>query len=165
RINGKQADIRESIGPIYSGLEEAKADIVGLYGLDWLMNKGVLPKSRARDYYASHVAGIFRTVRFGVAEAHARAEMMEFNYFVERGAINRDARTGRYAIDFAKMPAAVASLAKELLEIEATGNRARAEAWFTKYGTMPAPLKTALDKTGSVPVDIDPITAFGDDVK
>jgi hypothetical protein len=164
RVGGKRADIRESIGPIYSGLEEAKADIVGLYGLEWLMNKGVLPKSRARDYYASHVEGIFRTVRFGVAEAHARAEMMEFNYFVEQRAITRDA-TGRYAIDFARMPAAVASLAKELLEIEATGNRARAEAWFKKYGTMPAQLQVALSKTGSVPVDVDPITSFGDNVR
>jgi hypothetical protein len=166
RINGKQADIRESIGPIYSGLEEAKADIVGLYGLDWLMNHGVLPRSRARDFYASEVAGIFRTVRFGTAEAHAKAEMMEFNYFVEQGAITRDAATGRYAIDFAKMPGAVASLAKELLTIEATGNRARAQAWMTKYGTMPADLKAALDRTTStVPVDVDPITAFGEAVK
>ncbi len=166
RINGKQADIRESIGPLYSGLEEAKADIVGLYGLDWLMNHGVLPRSRARDFYASEVAGIFRTVRFGTAEAHAKAEMMEFNYFVEKGAITRDAATGRYAIDFAKMPGAVASLAKELLTIEATGNRARAEAWMTKYGTMPADLKAALDRTtNSVPVDVDPITAFGEAVK
>ncbi|MDQ6769873.1 MAG: Zn-dependent hydrolase [Gemmatimonadota bacterium] len=164
RVAGKQADIRESIGPIYSGLEEAKADIVGLYGLDWLMNKGVLPKARARDYYASHVAGIFRTIRFGVAEAHARAEMMEFNYFVEQGAITRDA-TGRYAIDFARMPVAVANLAKELLEIEATGNRGRAEAWFKKYGTMPADLQAALSKTGSVPVDVDPITSFGETVR
>jgi len=165
RVNGKQADIRESIGPIYSGLEEAKADIVGLYGLDWLMNKGVLPKSRARDYYASHLAGIFRTVRFGTAEAHAKAEMMEFNYFVEQGAITREARTGRYAIDFAKFPGAVASLAKELLTIEATGNRARAEGWMTKYGTMPAALQAALAKTGSVPVDVDPITSFGENVR
>jgi hypothetical protein len=164
RVAGKQTDIRESIGPIYSGLEEAKADIVGLYGLEWLMNKGVLPKSRARDYYASHVAGIFRTVRFGVAEAHARAEMMEFNYFVEQGAITRDA-DGRYAIDFAKFPAAVASLARELLEIEATGTRNRAEAWFKKYGTMPADLQAALSKTGSVPVDVDPITSFGENVR
>jgi hypothetical protein len=164
RVSGTQADIRESIGPIYSGLEEAKADIVGLYGLDWLMNKGVLPKSRAPDYYASHVAGIFRTVRFGVAEAHARAEMMEFNYFVEQGAITRDAN-GRYAIDFAKFPVAVASLAKELLDIEATGNRTRAEAWFQKYGTMPADLQAALSKTGSVPVDVDPITSFGENVR
>ena len=165
RVNGKQTDIRESIGPIYSGLEEAKADIVGLYGLDWLMNKGVLPKSRAREYYASHVAGIFRTVRFGTAEAHAKAEMMEFNYFVEQGAITRDARTGRYAIDFAKFSGAVASLAKELLSMEATGNRARAEGWMSKYGTMPAALQAALSKTGSVPVDVDPITSFGENVR
>ncbi len=165
RINGKQVDIREAIGSIYSGLEEAKADIVGLYGLEWLMNKGVLPKSREGDYYASHVAGIFRTVRFGVAEAHARAQMMEFNYFVEKDAITHDAASGRYAIDFGKMAGAVASLAKELLEIEATGDRARAEAWFAKYGTMPADLKAALDKTGTVPVDVDPIFAFGEDVR
>jgi len=99
-----------------------------------------------------------------VAEAHARAEMMEFNYFVEQGAITREA-TGRYAIDFAKFPAAVASLAKELLEIEATGNRSRAEAWFKKYGTMPADLQAALSKTGSVPVDVDPITSFGETVR
>jgi hypothetical protein len=166
RVNGKQVDIRESVGPIYSGLEEAKADIVGLYGLDWLMNRGVLPKSRARDYYASHVAGIFRTVRFGTAEAHAKAEMMEFNYFVEQGAITRDASTGRYAIDFSKFRGAVASLAKELLTIEATGDRARAERWMTRYGTMPVALKAALDKTtNSVPVDVDPITAFGEAVR
>src|SRR5689334_5650010 len=162
---GKQADIRESIGPIYSGLEEAKADIVGLYGLMWLMNKGVLPKSRAQTYYASHLAGIFRTVRFGTAEAHAKAEMMEFNYFVEQGAVTRDASTGRYAIDFAKFPQAVAHLAEELLIIEASGDRARAEAWMTRYGTMPATLKAALDKTKSVPVDVDPITAFGETVR
>jgi hypothetical protein len=165
RVNGKQVDIREAIGPIYSGLEEAKADIVGLYGLDWLMEKGVLPKSRARDYYASHVAGIFRTVRFGVSEAHSKAEMMEFNYFAEQGAITRDAKTGRYAIDFVKMPVAIASLARELLEIEATGNRGRAEAWFKKYGTMPADLTAALAKTGSVPVDVDPVTSFGERVR
>jgi hypothetical protein len=165
RVAGKQADIRESIGPIYSGLEEAKADIVGLYGLDWLMKHGVLPQSRARDYYASHVAGIFRTVRFGTAEAHAKAEMMEFNYFVEQKAITRDGSTGRYAIDFTKFPVAVASLARELLTIEATGDRGRAERWFAKYGMMPAQLKAALDKTSTVPVDIDPITSFGDEVK
>jgi hypothetical protein len=91
--------------------------------------------------------------------------MMEFNYFVEQGAITRDAATGRYAIDFAKFPVAVASLTKELLEIEATGNRARAEAWFQKYGTMPADLRAALSKTGSVPVDVDPITSFGETVR
>jgi len=160
-----QRDIRESIGPVYSGLEEAKADIVGLFGLNWLMEKGVLPKERAQEFYASHVAGIFRTVRFGVAEAHGRAEMMEFNYFSEQGAITRDAQSGRYAIDFAKMPGAIASLAKELLEIEATGDRKRAEEWFKKYDSMPSELKSALQNIHDVPVDIDPISAFREKVQ
>jgi hypothetical protein len=165
RVNGKQADIRQSIGPLYSGLEEAKADIVGLFGLQLLMERGVVPGNRAEDFYASHVAGIFRTVRFGVAEAHARAEMMEFNYLVEKGAIAHDAATGRYALDVDRMRSAIASLAKELLEIEATGDRARAEAWFAKYATMPDDLKAALAKTGHVPVDVDPITSFGEEVR
>jgi hypothetical protein len=102
---------------------------------------------------------MFRTVRFGVAEAHGQAEMMEFNYLSEQGAVTRDA-SGRYAIDYAKVPGAIASLAKELLEIEATGDRARAENWFKKYSEMPEALKTALKSTANVPVDIDPVFSF-----
>src|SRR5579884_2078248 len=165
RTSKGQADIRESIGPTYAGLEEAKADIVGLFALNWLMEKGMAPKEKSQEFYASHVAGIFRTVRFGVAEAHGRAEMMEFNYFAEQGAITHDPATGRYAIDFTKMTQAVASLAKELLEIEATGDRNRAEQWFKKYETMPAELKSALANIKDVPVDIDPVSAFGEQIK
>jgi hypothetical protein len=161
--NGK-VDIPEAIGPVQSALEESKADVVGMYALDYLMNRGALPKTRSNDYYASYVAGIFRTVRFGVAEAHGRGQMMEFNYLTEKGAIKREA-SGRYAIDFAKMPSAIASLAKELLEIEATGDRARAEAWFDKYDKMPDTLKAELAKAKSVPVDIEPVSAFADQIK
>jgi hypothetical protein len=164
RTSKGRVDIREAIGPTFSALEEAKADIVGMFALDWLMNRGALPKSRANDYNASYVAGIFRTVRFGVAEAHGRAEMMEFNYLAEQHAINREA-SGRYVIDFARMPAAIASLAKELLEIEATGDRGRAERWFAKYDKMPESLHAALAKTSSVPVDIDPVSAFADQIR
>jgi hypothetical protein len=165
RTSAGKADIRESIGPTYAGLEEAKADIVGLFALNWLMEKGVVPKEKAQEFYASHVAGIFRTVRFGVAEAHGRAEMMEFNYFAEQGAITYDSKTGKYAIDFTKMQTAIASLAKELLEIEATGDRNRAEQWFKKYDSMPTELKSALASVKDVPVDIDPVSAFGEQIQ
>jgi hypothetical protein len=161
---GKQS-ITEALGPVYSPLEEAKADVVGLFAMEWLMNRDVLSKSRAHDYYSSYLAGIFRTVRFGVAEAHGRAEIMEFNYLTERGAITRDPSTGRYAIDFEKIPGAIVSLAKELLEIEATGDRTRAEAWFAKYDQMPSILKAALDKARGVPVDIDPVSAFAEEIR
>jgi hypothetical protein len=160
RTAGGKRDIREAIGPTYSGLEEAKADVVGLYGLKWLVDRGDVPREKLNGYYASEVAGIFRTVRFGVAEAHGLAEIMEFNYYTERGAITHDAGAGRYAIDFDRMPGAVASLAKELLEQEAAGDRARAEAWFKKYGTVPPELAKALGAASAVPVDVDPIFSF-----
>jgi hypothetical protein len=159
RTSSGKVDIRESIGPAFSGLEEAKADVVGMFGLQWLVEHDVLPKSKLEEYYASYVAGIFRTVRFGIAEAHGQAEMMEFNYLSERGAVQRQS-SGRYAIDYERMPAGIRDLAKELLEIEATGDRARAENWFKKYGTMPAELQISLKSTASVPVDVDPVFSF-----
>ena len=157
--------ITEAIGPTYSALEEAKADIVGMFAIEWLMDHNNLPKARANEFYASYVAGIFRSVRFGVAEAHGRGQMMEFNYLTEKGAITRDASTGKYEIEFAKMPGGIASLAKELLEIEATGDRQRAERWFAKYDQMPATLKAALARATNVPVDLDPVTSFGNRVR
>jgi len=84
---------------------------------------------------------------------------MEFNYLSERGAITHES-SGRYAIDYGRMPGAMNDLAKELLEIEATGDRARAENWFKKYGAMPAELQVSLKSAASVPVDIDPVFSF-----
>jgi hypothetical protein len=164
RRQGKQVDIREAIGGIYSGLEEAKADVVGMFGLKWLTDHGALPKDRLEEYYASYVGGLFRTLRFGTGEAHGRAEMMEFNYLVEHKAVAQD-RDGHYGIDYARMPSQIESLAKELLEIEATGDRERAERWFERYDKMPAALQSALEKTHQVPVDIDPIFSFADHVR
>jgi hypothetical protein len=157
--SGDKISIRESIGPIYSGLEEAKADVVGMFGLKWLVDHGVLPKQKLEEYYASYVAGNLRTIRFGAAEAHGQAEMMEFNYYLEHRAIRRLA-SGKYQVDYEKMPGQIANLAKELLEMEATGDRARAEAWFKKYDVIPPDLRQSLKKASSVPVDVDPLFSF-----
>ena len=151
-----KVQINEAIGSSYSALEESKADVVGEFCYGWLIDHSVLPKERRDITYASYVAGIFRTVRFGVAESHGAGEIMQFNYYLEQGAIRRDPATGLYVIDFEKMPAAIASLAKELLEQEATGDRARTDAWFKKYGEMPAELGALLAKTSEIPVDVDP---------
>ncbi len=160
RINGKRVDIREAMGPIYSFLEEAKADVVGMFGLIWLMDHGYLPKTKRDEYFASYVAGNLRSMRFGVAEAHGRAEMMEFNYLASQGVITRDAAAGRYSVDAAKMPTAINALARELLEQEATGDRARAETWFAKYDKMPPELAAALKQHSDIPVDIAPSFDF-----
>ena len=155
--------IRAAIGPAYSGLEEAKADIVGLFALKWLVDHRGVPPDKLNGYYISFVAGVFRTVRFSVAEAHARAEMMEFNYLAERGVLVRDPASGRYGIELDRMPDAVADLARELLQQEATGDRARTEAWFARYGAMPPELAKALQAAHNVPVDIDPVSDFTED--
>jgi hypothetical protein len=163
RSSGNKLDIRATIGPVFAGLEEAKADIVGLFALKWLVDHGAAAPDQLNGYYSSFVAGIFRTVRFSVAEAHGRAEMMEFNYLAERGVLVRDPASGRYAIELDRMPEAVADLARELLQQEATGDRARAEAWFARYGAMPPELATALEAAHNVPVDIDPVSDFTED--
>jgi hypothetical protein len=132
--------------------------------LKWLVDHDALPKEKLEEYYASYVGGIFRTVRFGTAEAHGQAEMMEFNYLSEHGAVRRNA-SGRYAVEYEKIPGVIADLAKELLEIEATGDRARAENWFKKYGTMPEELRASLTAAADLPVDIDPVFSFAKNVR
>jgi hypothetical protein len=178
RTAAGKKEIGESIGPIYSALEEAKADVTGIFGLKWLIDHEALSKDRQQEYYSSYVAGIFRSVRFGVAEAHGRAQIMEFNYLSEKGVIALDrgeepakrkdancAARCRYVIDYEKFPDAIASLAKELLEIEATGDRQRAEDWFAKYDKMPAELKSALEANRDVPVDFYPVFSFPETVQ
>ena len=163
RVGGDKQDMRAAIGPAYSGLEEAKADIVGLLGLKWLVDHGAVSPQKLNGYYICHLAGIFRTVRFGIAEAHSRAEMMEFNYLAARGVLAREPASGRYRIELDRMPGAVADLAGELLQREASGDRARSEAWFEQYGSMAVELAQSLEAAHDLPVAIDPVSDFNDD--
>lgn len=163
RVNGKQVDINEAIGSTYSSLEEAKADVVGMFGLQWLVDHGHMPKAQLEEFYASYVAGLFRTLRFGAGEAHARAETMEFHFLREKGAI--EFADGRYRVAYARMPQAISELARELLTIEGAGDAKRSEGLFARYGTFEPQLTAALAKTTAIPVDIDPVFSFKDEVR
>jgi len=124
---------------------------------------GVLPQRQPRAGGVEHAHGLVGELAVGevaVGEAHGRAQMMEFNFLSQEKAILRDPSTGRYGVDHARIPAAVAKLARELLEMEAAGDRVRAEAWFKKYGVMPTDLKTSLQGAKDVPVDLDPVFSF-----
>jgi hypothetical protein len=151
-----KVDVREAIGPEYSALEESKADIVGMRCIHWLVEHGAIPKDKLDEIYASYLGETFRTIRFGIAEAHGKGSMMEISYLTEQGAIRRGPSTGLYEVDFKKMPGAMDSLAKELLEQEDTGDRARTKNWFRKYAVMPTELSAALAKASDIPVDVDP---------
>ncbi len=164
RTKDGKVEIRQAIGPAFGGLEEAKADVVGLFGLNWLVEHGFMPRRGMEECYASYVGGLFRTMRFGIAEAHSKAEIMEFNYLVERGAIKRQP-SGRYAIEYTKMAGSLNDLAKELLEMEATGDRERTENWFKKYDVLPVELRGTLKAAAHVPVDVDPVFSFKEIVR
>lgn len=155
RVDGKQVAINEAIGPAYSGLEEAKADVTGIFLVKWLVDQRLLPLSELNRAYASYVAGIFRSLRFGTGEAHGRAQMMEFNYLLEQHALTQGA-DGLYAIDYAAMPDVIKALDAKLLLFEANGDRAGVEAWFAKYDVMPTALVRTLESTKDIPIDITP---------
>ena len=121
----------------------------------WLVDRKILPDSTLNKIYGSYVGDMFRTLRFGAGEAHGRAELMEFNYLLEQGAIRQGA-DGRYAVDYTAMPGAIASLAQRLLTFEAEGDRAGVEAWYAKYDVMPGSLTKALESTKDIPVEIAP---------
>jgi hypothetical protein len=163
-VGGKQIDINEAIGPAYSGLEEAKADVTGIFLAKWLIDQKLLPASELNGIYGSYVAGIFRSLRFGTAEAHGRAQMMEFNYLLEHGALSQGS-DGRYAIDYTAMPGTIGSLDEKLLLFEANGDRAGVEAWFAKYNVMPPALTQALESASDIPVDISPQFELGSEVR
>jgi hypothetical protein len=164
QVDGKQVAINEAIGPAYSGLEEAKADVTGIFLAKWLVDQKLLPAAELNGIYASYVAGIFRTLRFGTAEAHGRAELMEFNVLLEHNAISQGA-DGRFAIDYAAMPAAIAALDTKLLTFEAQGDRAGVEAWFAKYDAMPQSLSRALESAREIPIDITPVFALSSEAR
>ena len=165
RIGNGKKDIREAIGGDFAALEEAKADAVGMFCLKWLADHNAITAEGLEQDYISYVAGNFRTIRFGTAEPHGRGEMMEFNFMIEQGAVARDDATGRYAVVLDKMPETLAALAKELLEQEATGDRARTAAWFAKYAMVPDHLQKAFAKVSDIPVDIQPIYSFPEDIR
>ena len=154
-VDGKQVFINEAIGPAYGGLEEAKADVTGIYLARWLVDQKLLPATEIHGIYGSYVAGILRTLRFGTGESHGRAMMMEFNYLLEHSALTQGA-DGRYSIDYAAMPEAITGLCKTLLTFEAQGDRAGVQAWFAKYDVMPPALTQALKATDGIPVDVTP---------
>lgn len=151
-----KTDVNRALKELYSTIEEAKADIVGLFCSHLLIDKGVLPAGLTKQIYASYLAGFFRSVRFGASEAHGRANMISFNYLLEKGGIVFLKETGKYRVDFGKVRGAVKALASDLLEIEARGDYKKAKAFIDKYGKMSPQMKAALARLTAIPVDIRP---------
>lgn len=156
KLVGKEESVRNALKEQHSALEEGKADILGLYMVSKLNEKGELGDSDLMDNFVTFMAGIFRSVRFGAASSHGKANMVRFYYFEEQGAFTRDEATGTYSVNFEKMKEAMNALGKMILEIQGEGNYEAAKKLIDEKGAIREQLQKDLDRVNAagIPVDI-----------
>jgi hypothetical protein len=151
-------ELKEFYGP----LEEAKADVTGLFALQFLIDHGEAAPGKPlaglteKNLYTTYVASAFRSLRFGATEAHARGQAVQVNYLMDKGAVSAQP-DGRFTIDFGKMKQAVRDLDHDLLTLEATGDYAGAKRLLDRMGVIRPEMRRVLDKLADIPVDIEPL--------
>lgn len=157
--DGRKSTVRLELQEFHSALEEAKADIVGLWALKFLINKGLLSKSLVKSMYISFLAGCFRSVRFGLEEAHGKGQALQFNWLFEKKAfvMNSD---DTFSVDFDKVEEAVESLSRKILTIQAQGDKEAGSLLLNKYCVITDPLRIALQNLESIQVPVDIFPTF-----
>jgi len=155
-VNGKATNVRMELKDLYSAIEEAKADIMGLFALQYLVNKGLLEKKMEEEMYTTYLASAFRSVRFGINEAHGKGVSLIFNYLTDKAAIWIDEKTGTFSIDDTRIKKAVEELTRTILTLEAEGSYNSAKEMLDTYGIVRPEMQKALDQLRNIPVDIEP---------
>jgi hypothetical protein len=153
--NGKQIEVRVALEASSSALEECKADVMGAHNILFMIKRGEFPATYREQLLFSYFAGLLRSTRFGVAEAHGKGAAVQINRFLEEGGASFDG--ARFTVDFAKLEAAISHLVHDICMIQHAGDKAAADAMLAKYGVVSEPMRKALDSLGGIPVDIRPI--------
>jgi hypothetical protein len=153
----KKGEARKALGAHYSAIEECKADVAGVYNILFMIQKKEFPAAFREEVLASSFAGLLRSVRFGIGEAHGQGAAVQINRFLEAGGAHWDASAGHFTVDFAKLEAANKALLTDLLTLQHRGDPQAAAAFLEKYGVMSEPMTQALAKVGDVPIDIRPV--------
>ncbi|MDW3647248.1 MAG: Zn-dependent hydrolase [Bacteroidia bacterium] len=162
-INGK-GTVRKALGATASALEEGKADILGLYMVTQLFEKGEIDEGVLEDNYVTFLAGIFRSVRFGASSAHGKANMVRFNFFKEMGAFNRDEASGTYSVDMEKMREAMNALSTLILKLQGDGDKEGVSNLLDEKGVIGSQLQADLDRLGDAGIPVDIVFEQGVDV-
>lgn len=172
QVNGMDTDPHKELKELYSAIEEAKADVTGLFALQYMMDHakemeltGVLPSDDAaqRQLYTTYLASSFRSLRFGLNDAHGKGMAVQFNYLMDKGAVLAQA-DGTFSVDMTKIKAAVAALDHDLLTLEAEGDYAGAKKLLDELGVVRPALRKALDGLAEIPTDIEPIFVTADEL-
>ena len=155
RVGGRATTVRQELKEIYSAVEEAKADISGLFALQYLVDKGMLDRATERAMYRTFLASSFRSIRFGLTEAHGKGIAVQLNYLLDAGAFVVE-RDGTFSVNDAKIKAVVSRLTREIMTIEAEGNYAKATELLQRLAVLRPEVSAALDRLKNVSVDIEP---------
>lgn len=161
--NGKKTNVNRELKDLYSVLEECKADTLGVYNLAYLIEKGFYPKELGKTLWPTYLAGMFRSVRFGINAAHGGGNAIQFNYILDKGGFRHDPATGRFSVDEARVHDAARDLARDVLMIQAKGDYRAAKAFVEKYRAIRPEMAEALGRLSGVPVDIKPIYTYRDE--
>ena len=162
--DGRGGGVRPALRELYSQVEEAKADISGLWALQQLMDKGVLDRRQERAMYTTFLASTFRTLRFGMSDSHAKGMAMQVNYLLDAGGfrVNRD---GTFTVDLKRVKKGVIGLTRELITLQATGNYDAAKRMIGRLVVIRPEVQAVLDRLGKVPVDIRPRFLTADELE
>ena len=156
--NGERVDVRLVLKNLYSTIEECKADVLGQWNVLYAIDKKLITSFDEKQLYATYTGLMFRSMRFGLDEAHGRGTAVQWNWIRERGGI-MPSGNGTFTVDVPKFRDAIKTLATELLTLQATGDYARAERLLAKYGVTNSEIESVIARLKDIPVDITPVFA------
>lgn len=154
RVVQGEDTVRSRLQEVHSAFEEAKADITGLFAARLLVEQGAIGDISLEQFYTTYLASAFRSIRFGLSEAHGLGQAMQLEYLLEKGGFKYN---GRFSVDMAKIGGAVEELTREIMVIQGDGDKKRALEFKDRYGKLSGPVQKALDGLKSLPIDIAPI--------
>ena len=165
KVNGKDTEVKKELKETYSTIEECKADILGMYNNIFMIEKGVYPKESENQVWVTFLAGAFRSMRFGIGEAHGGGNAIIYNYLLENGGYIYDERTQKVKVDFVKIYPALKELCNLVLTIQAEGNYQEAKDLIAKYAVNSPTIETLRKKLETLPVDIKPVFEIEEKLK
>jgi hypothetical protein len=155
QVAGRATTVRQELKETYSAFEEAKADISGLFALQRLVTRGVLPRSLQETMYDTFLASAFRSIRFGIGEAHGKGIALQLNYLLDFGAFAL-VPNSTFSVNKGKIQAGVESLTREIMTLQAEGNYAKVKDMLARLAVVRPEVQKALDRLKDIPVDIEP---------
>jgi hypothetical protein len=162
-VGGRKTTVRQELKDTYSAVEEAKADTAGLWALRYLADRKKVDAALTKTMYTTFLASAFRSIRFGINEAHGRGVAVQLNTFLDAGAL-KVRNDGTFTVDHAKIADAVTALVRDIMTIEAEGNYAEARRLLDRLGVVRPEVKQVLDRLSGIPVDIEPKFSTADEV-